>query len=102
MKRRLSLLLAVMLVLAGAGPALAQFYGPDQTVHGYTRQDGTYVQPYHRTVPDHDPFNNYSTRGNINPWTGERGTVNPYRQPHANDLFGNPYGSQGQPRRSRP
>jgi hypothetical protein len=53
-------------------------------------------------MPDHDPFNNYSTQGNINPWTGERGTVNPYRQPHANDLFGNPYGSPGQPRRSRP
>jgi hypothetical protein len=58
----------------------------DTYVRGYTRSDGTYVQPHHRTNPDGNRFNNYGTQGNINPYTGERGTVNPYRAP-------NPYGS---------
>jgi len=55
-------------------------WAPDQTVRGHSRQDGAFVQPYHRTVPDQDPYNNYSTRGNNNPWTGQSGTVNPERQ----------------------
>jgi hypothetical protein len=49
----------------------------DVSVNGYTRKDGTYVQPYHRTSPDSNPYNNYSTRGNTNPYTGQTGTVNP-------------------------
>jgi hypothetical protein len=93
MQRRLFLLLAVLLILAGVSPVWAQFYGQDQTVNGYTRRDGTYVQPYHRTMPDHNPFNNYSTRGNVNPWTGQMGTVNPYNQPMA-PMQSNPYGRQ--------
>jgi hypothetical protein len=72
----------------------AQIYPPDQTVRGHTRQDGTHVEPYHRTVPDHDRFNNYSTRDNINPYTGQRGTVDPYRQP-------DPFSSSSPDHRSR-
>ena len=56
-----------------AAPATAQVY-----VHGYTRSNGTYVAPYTRTAPDHSIYNNYSTSPNINPYTGQRGTVNPY------------------------
>lgn len=50
----------------------------DVYVNGYTRQDGTYVQPHHRTTPDNSLLNNYSTQGNTNPYTGQQGTVNPY------------------------
>jgi hypothetical protein len=46
------------LILTGVTPGLAQLYGQDQNMQGYSRHDGTYVQPYHRTMPDHDPFNN--------------------------------------------
>ena len=53
------------------------------------RKDGTYVQPHHRTAPDNNRLNNYSTQGNVNPYTGQMGTVNPYTQPQAN-----PYGQQ--------
>ncbi len=67
----------ILLVLAGTaaliGAAQAQVY-----VDGYTRQDGTYVAPHYRSAPDGNPFNNYSTQGNINPYTGQMGTVNPY------------------------
>lgn len=55
----------------------------DTYVNGYTRKDGTYVAPHYRTAPDSNPYNNYSTRGNTNPYTGEEGTVDPDRQPRS-------------------
>lgn len=41
---------------------------------GYTRDDGTYVQGHYRTRPNHSIYDNYSTKGNSNPWTGKKGT----------------------------
>jgi hypothetical protein len=49
----------------------------DTYVHGYTRSNGTYVQPHERTAPDHTNLNNYSTQGNVNPYTGTAGTKKP-------------------------
>lgn len=43
-------------------------------VRGYYRKDGTYVQPHYRSAPDGNFYNNWSTRGNVNPYTGEPGT----------------------------
>ena len=40
-------------------------------VHGYTRANGTYVEPYYRSSPDSSPYNNYSFPGNTNPYTGK-------------------------------
>jgi hypothetical protein len=51
----------------------------DVHVDGYYRKNGTYVQPHTRTAPDSNPYNNYSTRGNMNPYNGKEGTVDPYR-----------------------
>jgi hypothetical protein len=61
---------AVTLLPAAAS---AQVY-----VHGYTKSNGTYVAPHYRSSPDDNPYNNYSTRGNVNPYTGEAGTKSPY------------------------
>lgn len=44
-------------------------------VNGYTRSNGTYVEPYHRSNSDSYKFNNYGSKGNTNPYTGSRGTV---------------------------
>jgi hypothetical protein len=46
---------------------------------GYVRKNGTYVAPHYRTNPDHSKANNWSTRGNVNPYTGKKGTVDPNR-----------------------
>lgn len=46
----------------------------DVHVNGYYRTNGTYVQSYYRTSPDSTVNNNYSTVGNINPYTGREGT----------------------------
>lgn len=43
-------------------------------VHGYTRSNGTYVQGYYRTTPNSTRNDNYSTVGNVNPYTGAYGT----------------------------
>jgi hypothetical protein len=66
--------------LAVTSTASAQVY-----VHGYTTKNGTYVAPHYRSSPDRNPYNNYSTVGNVNPYTGQAGTKNPYRS----------YGSSG-------
>jgi hypothetical protein len=46
----------------------------DQYVHGYTRSNGTYVAPYYRSDADGIFDNNWSTKPNINPYTGKTGT----------------------------
>jgi hypothetical protein len=66
-------------MLATVSMALAAPADADTYVHGYTRRDGTYVQPHYRSSPDSSTFNNWSSRGNMNPHTGEYGTRDPYR-----------------------
>jgi hypothetical protein len=48
-------------------------------VRGYTTQRGTHVAPHRQTNPDPTQRNNYSTKGNVNPWTGKAGTRNATR-----------------------
>ena len=54
----------------------------DQSVRGYIKQDGTYVAPSMRSSPNSYKFDNYSSEGNYNPYTGQPG----YKQ----DEFSNP------------
>jgi hypothetical protein len=75
--------MAVALVAAMlSATASAQVY-----VKGYTKKDGTYVAPHYRSSPDGSRYNNYSTIGNMNPYTGQPGTKSPYSD--------NAYGSSG-------
>ena len=68
-----------------AAPALAQ---QSHYTRGYTRSDGTYVQPHYSTNSNSTKLDNWSTQGNYNPYTGRSGTVDPYRS-----TTRNPYGS---------
>ena len=49
--------------------------GGPVAVQGYYRSNGTYVAPHMRSAPDGDFGNNWSTSGNINPYTGKEGTL---------------------------
>ena len=49
------------------------------TRQGYTTSTGTYVPPSHATNPNSTTSDNYSTRGNLNPYTGAVGTRSPTR-----------------------
>lgn len=59
--------------------SLAVFNFADAAVHvkGYFRSNGTYVQPYYRSNPDSNPYNNWSFPGNTNPYTGKVAPGNP-------------------------
>jgi len=46
-------------------------------VKGYARKDGTRVEAHKRSTPDKNFNNNWSTKGNANPYTGKQGTQNP-------------------------
>ncbi|EGY24605.1 hypothetical protein DA2_3221 [Desulfovibrio sp. A2] len=46
-------------------------------VKGYTKKNGTYVQSHRRSTADHTKTNNWSTKGNRNPYTGKAGTKKP-------------------------
>ncbi len=49
----------------------------DSGAHVDPSIDGTYVQPYQRTNPDRNPYNNYNFPGNYNPNTYEITPGNP-------------------------
>jgi hypothetical protein len=48
-----------------------------QHVSGYTRKDGEHVGPYMRSAPNGTQKDNFSTKGNVNPYTGKKGTKTP-------------------------
>lgn len=43
-------------------------------VRGYIRKDGTVVAPHVRSESNSTTLDNFSTKGNVNPYTGEKGT----------------------------
>jgi len=67
-----------ILVLAFAALPLGYSKGGsgDVYVHGYYRKNGTYVAPYYRSAPNSTKDDNWSTKGNVNPYTGAEGTKN--------------------------
>lgn len=78
-------LLAIALTIAVCTPALARgggggghSSGGSHSVSGYTRSNGTYVAPSHATNPNGSKSDNWSSRGNVNPYTGQAGTKSPY------------------------
>ncbi|MBI2448625.1 hypothetical protein HYV44_03690 [Candidatus Microgenomates bacterium] len=42
-------------------------------VKGYSTKRGTYVMPYYKTKSDKKKFNNFSSKGNFNPFTSKKG-----------------------------
>jgi len=84
-----SILLGALLVISVLLPLAA----PAQRsvrVKGYVRKDGTYVAPHYRSARDSNFWNNWSTYGNINPYTLEWGTR---RTPPASGITYGGYGS---------
>jgi hypothetical protein len=74
-------ILAGSLVLI-ATAAQAQYLGTgsnpnSHSTSGYTRSNGTYVQPYTATNPNGTQRDNYGTSGNYNPNNGTFGTRTP-------------------------
>lgn len=72
--------IALVTILAiGSSAVLA-----GSSVNGYVRKDGTYVAPHYQTAPNASKYDNYSSQGNINPFTGQRGAErNEFSNPSA-------------------
>ena len=67
-----------VLLLAISSLVFVNFLYADTYVRGYYRKDGSYVQPHYRSNQNRSVYDNYSTKGNVNPYTGKKGTKNPY------------------------
>lgn len=61
---------AITLVLLASTVSAAGSHGRK----GHIRKDGTYVAPSRATNPDKTRTNNYSHKGNVNPYNGKKGT----------------------------
>ena len=74
--KKLLIILSIVTSLLFSAEVFAKSKGGGSHVHvnGYTRKDGTYVQPHYRTSPDRTKTNNWSHSGNVNPYTGKVGT----------------------------
>ncbi|MDP3769976.1 MAG: hypothetical protein Q8R40_03515 [bacterium] len=74
----ISLIVGIALVLGLVG-----FVGSAEAasrVRGYYKPStGSYVMPHYRTSPNSTRFDNYSTKGNYNPYTGEKGYISLYK-----------------------
>jgi len=71
MKKIITLLLifGTLFVFSGVASAYVK-------VKSYFRRNGTYVNSYYRTSPNSYKFDNWSTKGNYNLFTGKTGTKN--------------------------
>jgi hypothetical protein len=50
-------------------------------VNGHVTKKGTYVAPSYRTAPNKAKVDNWSSKPNVNPYTGKAGTKDPYAAP---------------------
>lgn len=82
MKKKAAIAAALMLASIGAMA--------DKYTNGYVRKDGTYVQGHYSTNANGTRLDNYSTKGNLNPYTGQVGTVSPYGNLGANRQYQQP------------
>ncbi len=73
---KVSILIAIIGVLGSASAQARSVH-----VRAYVRPAGTVVMPHLRTERDARFWNNWSTKGNVNPYTGRPGTrVSPPRR----------------------
>jgi len=82
-----------MIFLSLALTLSASFALADQWVNGYTRSDGTYVQGHYRSDSNGTVRDNFSYKGNTNPYTGEIGT-NRYRDNPTSEYYNGGYNSR--------
>lgn len=70
-----ALIIGILLTAATLGVSAAGSHA----TKGYIKKDGTYVAPSRATNPNSTKTDNYSSKGNVNPYTGKEGTKDPYQ-----------------------
>lgn len=78
MKKKLSIALSLFLTIAVQIVAYSQQKSSsDVHVRSTITKNGTHVEEHYRTAPDGNKENNFSTKGNTNPYTEKAGHVSP-------------------------
>lgn len=78
MTKTIAVLAAVVVAIAFTGPADAA--SKNVRVKGHTTKSGSYVPAHTRTAPNKSKSDNWSTKGNVNPYTGKKGSKDPGRK----------------------
>ena len=85
---RKTLIAMILMQVLNSNLAYAEL--SDLYIYEYTRQNGDRVQGHHRTYPDNNPYNNYSSQGNVNPYTHEQGSENPCYRVYNGVIYNTP------------
>ena len=80
MNRPLFTALMIAIPLAISPLPVGAFAQGNHQVQGHMRKNGTDVQPHQQTNPNSTRMDNYGTKGNVNPYTGQPGTKDPYKR----------------------
>jgi hypothetical protein len=75
-------LITVLLIITTATVSAAVFAtssGGTHSVKGHTTKNGTYIAPHQQTNPNGTQRDNWSSKPNVNPYTGKAGTVEPQK-----------------------
>lgn len=77
-----SILIASLVLLSSTTFGLAQYYGTGSNPNGHYVQphlnnNGSYTSGHYSSNPNHTQTDNWSTQGNVNPYTGQVGTRQP-------------------------
>jgi len=74
----MKLIATLALVVLTTAPLTNSFAakGGSHSVKGHVTKSGTYVAPHRATNRDNTKSNNWSQKGNVNPYTGKEGTKN--------------------------
>ncbi len=83
MKKLITAIITIGLLVGLVGTAMAGRVG------GYFRSNGTYVQPHFRSNSNSTVTDNYGFKGNINPYSGRKGT-NYYRHSPSSPYYSGP------------
>ncbi len=70
-------LMSPSLAQAKKAGGLSNSSGGSHSVRGHVRKDGTYVQPHRATNQNKTQRDNWSSKPNVNPYTGKPGSKNP-------------------------
>ena len=74
MRRVLFLIMTLAGFLSISGQSIAT---SNHNIKGYTKKDGTYIKSHRATNPNKTQRDNWSSKPNSNPYTGNKGTKNP-------------------------
>ena len=51
--------------------------GGSHQIRGHVKKDGTYIPPHHATNPNNTQRDNWTSKPNVNPYTGKEGAKEP-------------------------